>query len=179
VHGRWKYLYRAIDRDGALVDVMLSEHRNLAAAKRFFRSAKAVTGVIPDRVTTDGHDAYPRGSGWNSVAPCGIGQTPTSTIASSRIIAASRADVDRCSASRASHQPDDIAAVTTNSGTSCALVLACANTFLPPHGAFTTCAGQPSLSVCWKLLERGYRSPGICCSEQARKLTEPDPRGRP
>ena len=39
---------------------MLSEHRNLAAAKRFFRSAKAVTGVIPDRVTTDGHDAYPR-----------------------------------------------------------------------------------------------------------------------
>jgi len=60
VHGRWKYLYRAIDRNGALVDVMLSEHRNLAAAKRFFRSAKAVTGVIPDRVTTDGHDAYPR-----------------------------------------------------------------------------------------------------------------------
>ena len=38
----------------------LSEHRNLAAAKRFFRSAKAVTGVIPDRVTTDGHDAYPQ-----------------------------------------------------------------------------------------------------------------------
>jgi putative transposase len=57
---RWKYLYRAIDRDGALVDVMLSDHRNLAAAKRFFRSAKAVTGVIPDRVTTDGHDAYPQ-----------------------------------------------------------------------------------------------------------------------
>ena len=34
--------------------------RDLAAAKRFFRSAKAVTGVIPDRVTTDGHDAYPQ-----------------------------------------------------------------------------------------------------------------------
>src|SRR5450755_3936497 len=50
VHGRWKYLYRAIDRDGALVDVMLSEHRDLAAAKNFFRSAKAVTGVIADRV---------------------------------------------------------------------------------------------------------------------------------
>src|SRR3984957_1636449 len=59
-YGRWKYLYRAIDRDGALVDVMLSEHRDLAAAKAFFRSAKAVTGITPDRVTTDGHDAYPR-----------------------------------------------------------------------------------------------------------------------
>jgi len=55
-----EYLYRAIDRDGALVDVMLSEHHNLAAAKAIFRSAKAVTGVTPDRVTTDGHDAYPR-----------------------------------------------------------------------------------------------------------------------
>ena len=39
---------------------MLSDHRDLTAAKRFFRSAKAVTAVIPDRVTTDGHDAYPR-----------------------------------------------------------------------------------------------------------------------
>jgi putative transposase len=32
----------------------------MAAAKAFFRSAKAVTGVIPARVTTDGHDSYPR-----------------------------------------------------------------------------------------------------------------------
>src|SRR6201989_1058462 len=60
VRGQWRYLYRAIDRDGALVDVMLSEHRDLAAAKAFFRSAKTVTGVTPVRVTTDGHDAYPR-----------------------------------------------------------------------------------------------------------------------
>jgi putative transposase len=52
---------------------MLSEHRNLAAAKRFFRSAKTVTGVIPDPVTTGGHDAYPRPSEWSSAAPCGIG----------------------------------------------------------------------------------------------------------
>src|SRR5690348_16118759 len=38
----------------------LTQPRDLAAAKAFFRSAKAVTGVTPDRVTTDGHDAYPR-----------------------------------------------------------------------------------------------------------------------
>jgi putative transposase len=59
VDGRWCYLYRAIDRSGALVDVVLSERRDLAAAKAFFRSAKAVTAVTPDRVTTDGHDSYP------------------------------------------------------------------------------------------------------------------------
>ena len=60
VHGRWCYLYRAIDRNGALVDVLFSEHRDMAAAQAFFRSAQAVTGITPDRVTTDGHDSYPR-----------------------------------------------------------------------------------------------------------------------
>src|SRR3712207_8115479 len=60
VGGRWAYLYRAIDRDGNLVDTMLSEHRDMAAARAFFRSAKAVTGVTAERVTTDGHVSYPR-----------------------------------------------------------------------------------------------------------------------
>jgi putative transposase len=60
VDGRWCYVYRAIDRSGALVDVLFSEHRDMAAAKAFFRSAKTVTGITPDRVTTDGHHSYPR-----------------------------------------------------------------------------------------------------------------------
>src|SRR5215210_2730700 len=60
VRGRWCYLYRAIDRDGNLVDTMLSEHRDMAAARAFFRSAKAATGMTPDQVTTDGHGSYPR-----------------------------------------------------------------------------------------------------------------------
>ena len=36
VRGRWCYLYRAVDRDGNLVDAMLSEHRDMKAAKAFF-----------------------------------------------------------------------------------------------------------------------------------------------
>ena len=60
VGDRWCYLYRAIDRSGALIDVLLSERRDMKAARAFFRSAKAGTGVTPDRVTTDGHDSYPR-----------------------------------------------------------------------------------------------------------------------
>jgi transposase-like protein len=39
---------------------MLSEHRDMAAAQAFFRSAQAATGVTPERVTTDGHGSYPR-----------------------------------------------------------------------------------------------------------------------
>ena len=60
VRGRWCYLYRAIDRDGNLVDSRLSERRDLGAARAFFNEALEVTGTTPDRVTTDGHDAYPR-----------------------------------------------------------------------------------------------------------------------
>jgi putative transposase len=60
VRGHWCYLYRAIDRDGHLVDTMLSQTHDMAAAKAFFRSAKATMGFLPDRVTTDGHGSYPR-----------------------------------------------------------------------------------------------------------------------
>ena len=49
VDGRWCYVYRAIDRSGVLVDVLFSERRDMKAARAFFRSAKAVTGMIPDR----------------------------------------------------------------------------------------------------------------------------------
>jgi transposase-like protein len=60
VRGQWCYLYRAVDRDGNLIDAMLSEHRDMKAAQAFFRSAKATMGFRPDRVTTDGHGSYPR-----------------------------------------------------------------------------------------------------------------------
>ncbi len=60
VAGVWKYLYRAIDRDGNLVDSMLSEHRDMDAAKRFFKAALELAGNVPERVTSDGHDSYPR-----------------------------------------------------------------------------------------------------------------------
>lgn len=52
VKGRWTYLYRAVDRDGNTLDFMLSERRDLAAARRFFKRAMSVNGV-PDRVVID------------------------------------------------------------------------------------------------------------------------------
>ncbi|HYO49489.1 MAG TPA: IS6 family transposase [Chloroflexia bacterium] len=60
VGGRSCYLYRAIDRDGNLVDSMLSENRDMEAAKRFFKQATDAVGHKPTRVTTDGHHSYPR-----------------------------------------------------------------------------------------------------------------------
>jgi putative transposase len=60
INGTWCYLYRAIDRDGNLVDARLSRTRDMDATQRFFRQALALAGNAPAQVTTDGHDAYPR-----------------------------------------------------------------------------------------------------------------------
>ncbi len=53
------------------MNVRLSKTRDLAAAKAFFRSARAVTGVVPERVTSDGHSSYPR------AIACELGQDVT------------------------------------------------------------------------------------------------------
>ena len=53
VRGRWMYLYRAIDSAGDTVEFWFSEHRDLAAAKRFFSKALEHHGR-PDRVVIDG-----------------------------------------------------------------------------------------------------------------------------
>jgi len=60
VNGAWCYLYRAIDREGNLVDARRSERRDMDAAQRFFARAQGIAGRAPAQVTTDGHDAYPR-----------------------------------------------------------------------------------------------------------------------
>jgi len=57
---RWHYLYRAIDSEGNLVETMLSKTRDMEAAKRFFACALRAVGQTPEKVTTDGHDSYPR-----------------------------------------------------------------------------------------------------------------------
>jgi transposase-like protein len=56
VRGRWTYLYRAVDKHGLTVDFMLSGHRDIAAAKRFFTRAIERHGP-PEKVTLDGYPA--------------------------------------------------------------------------------------------------------------------------
>ena len=64
VSGRWCYLYRAIDRDGNLLDSMLSEHRDREAARRFLRRLIDGQGQKPLRLTTDKHPAYTKAIRW-------------------------------------------------------------------------------------------------------------------
>jgi transposase-like protein len=44
VSGRWVYLYRAIDQDGQVIDVLVSQKRDLAATRRFFIRALECAG---------------------------------------------------------------------------------------------------------------------------------------
>jgi IS6 family transposase len=59
VAGRWAYLYRAIDQDGQVIDVLVSQKRDLAATRQFFLRALE-HGPRPTEVTTDRAVAYPR-----------------------------------------------------------------------------------------------------------------------
>jgi putative transposase len=56
--GQKLYVYRALDQDGVVVDILLREHRDTASAQAFFRQAIQRTGVIPQEVGTDRHQAY-------------------------------------------------------------------------------------------------------------------------
>jgi hypothetical protein len=60
VAGTWRYLFRAIDQFGQVVDVFLSPGRDASAARRFFAQAIDRTRISPIEVTTDRYRVYPR-----------------------------------------------------------------------------------------------------------------------
>lgn len=59
VKGKWTYLYRVVDKQGRTVHFVLSEHRDKAAAKRFFEKAVA-NHETPEKITLDGYEATHR-----------------------------------------------------------------------------------------------------------------------
>jgi transposase-like protein len=52
VKGKWKYLYRAVDKFGATVDFLLTAKRDRKAALRFLRKAIGQNGT-PSKITID------------------------------------------------------------------------------------------------------------------------------
>jgi transposase-like protein len=58
VVGRWRYVYRAIDQFGQVIDVLVSTHRDVKAARRFFQRAIGITKVMPVEVVTDRAPVY-------------------------------------------------------------------------------------------------------------------------
>jgi transposase-like protein len=61
VGGRWKYLFRAVDKHCQLIDFMLSDRRNARAVYRFLRKAlKTMNDYPPSSITTDKLASYPK-----------------------------------------------------------------------------------------------------------------------
>ena len=59
VNGVWRYVYRAIDQDGQVIDVLVSTHRDADSARRFFQRALSTLKVTPSEVVTDAAAIYP------------------------------------------------------------------------------------------------------------------------
>jgi transposase-like protein len=59
VAGQWRYVYRAVDQDGQVIDVLVSPRRDATAARQFFDRAIATTTTRPAEVVTDRAATYP------------------------------------------------------------------------------------------------------------------------
>ena len=57
--GRQQYLWRAVDEDGDVIDILVQSRRNQRAAARFFRKLLKGQGCVPRRVITDKLLSYP------------------------------------------------------------------------------------------------------------------------
>ena len=59
VAGQWRYVYRAIDQFGQVIDADVSSLRDTKAAHRFFERAIGTTKIAPAEVITDPAPVYP------------------------------------------------------------------------------------------------------------------------
>jgi DDE superfamily endonuclease len=86
VAGRWRYVDRAIDQFGQVIDLFVSPRRDAAAACRFFERALGATKITP--VGSSPTTQPPTQSCWRSCCPRpGIAPIGMPTTGSRRITA--------------------------------------------------------------------------------------------
>ncbi len=59
LNGRHQYLWRAVDEDGDVLDILVQSRRNRRAAARFFRKLLKRQRCVPRRLITDKLRSYP------------------------------------------------------------------------------------------------------------------------
>ena len=98
VAGTWRYVYRAVDEHGQVIDVFVSRRRDLVAARRFFVERSTLT---VNRTKSSPISLKPsRLSSKNSSPRRFTTPSNTPTIASSAITADSNRGSDQCAASK-------------------------------------------------------------------------------
>lgn len=95
INGAWRYVYRAIDQYGHVVDVLVSARRDAATARRFFQRALAVLKVTRSRSSPTRRRSIPPSLRSYSRRR-GITSNSMPTIRSRPITAGSRTGSDRC-----------------------------------------------------------------------------------
>jgi putative transposase len=68
IDGGQRYLWRAVDQDGNVLDILVQDRRDKAAARRFFRRLLKRTGVVPRVIVTDKLRSY--GAAHREIMPC-------------------------------------------------------------------------------------------------------------
>ena len=58
IQGRRRYLWRAVDQDGDVIDILVQSRRDRQAAARFFRTLLKDQGRVPRRLVTDKLRSY-------------------------------------------------------------------------------------------------------------------------
>ena len=74
IQGRRRYLWRAVDQDGDVIDVLVHSRRDRRAATRFFRKLLKVQGRTPRRLVTDKLRSY--AAAHRTVMPSIVHSTP-------------------------------------------------------------------------------------------------------
>jgi putative transposase len=58
INGEQKYLWRAVDQDGNVLDILVQNRRDKTAARRFFRKLLRKTRTVPRVIVTDKLRSY-------------------------------------------------------------------------------------------------------------------------
>jgi len=58
IQGRQQYLWRAVNEDGDVIDILVQSQRHRPAAVRFFRKLLKSQGCVPRRLITDKLRSY-------------------------------------------------------------------------------------------------------------------------
>jgi putative transposase len=68
INGEQRYPWWAVDQNGNVLDILVQNHRDKAAARRFFRRLLKKTGAVPRVIVTDKLRSY--GAAHREVMPC-------------------------------------------------------------------------------------------------------------
>ena len=63
IGGRRMYLWRAVDDEGEVLDMLVQKRRNRAAAFKLLRKLLKNQGIHPETIVTDGSASYPAAAG--------------------------------------------------------------------------------------------------------------------